>query len=93
MEPDTDALVKRIDYILDPAASAAERMQRRSHLTNHDLRRLQSQAAEIAALRVRLGRIQRLAERCASLPDADGLRRAYRDIDVMSRLSPKDTDR
>ena len=31
-------LIKRIEYILDPSASAKERSGRRMHLTNHDLR-------------------------------------------------------
>ena len=31
-------LIARIEYILDPSASAKERTHRRSHLTNHDLR-------------------------------------------------------
>lgn len=31
-------LIARIEYILDPAASASERSHRRMHLTNHDLR-------------------------------------------------------
>jgi hypothetical protein len=34
-----------------------------------------------------LKRIQRLAERCDNLPDTDGLRRAYRDIDAMARVA------
>lgn len=33
-----DALIARIEYIMDPSASAAERLARRAHLTNHDLR-------------------------------------------------------
>lgn len=33
-----DDLICRVEYILDPSASASERTHRRSHLTNHDLR-------------------------------------------------------
>lgn len=31
-------LIARVEYLLDPTASAPVRLQRRAHLTNHDLR-------------------------------------------------------
>lgn len=34
-----------------------------------------------------LVRIQSLAAKCEHLPDTDGLRRAYRDIDVIARVA------
>ena len=34
-----------------------------------------------------LKRIQRLSDRCGALPDTEGLRRAYRDIDVAARVA------
>ncbi len=39
---DNDALVQRVEYILDMTASAKERMHRRMHLTNHDLRTIRA---------------------------------------------------
>jgi hypothetical protein len=35
---DNAALIRRVEYILDPSASAKQRLERRAHLTNHDLR-------------------------------------------------------
>lgn len=32
----TSELIARIQYIIDPTASAKDRLHRRSHLTNHD---------------------------------------------------------
>lgn len=42
---DRKELIKRVEYILDPTATAGQRLSRRAHLTNHDLR------AILAALR------------------------------------------
>lgn len=42
---------------------------------------------DVAALVEAVKRIQRLADRCSNLPDTDGLRRAYRDIDVMAQAA------
>lgn len=42
-----EALIRRIEYILDPTASAAERTSRRAHLTNHDLRTILSRLADV----------------------------------------------
>ena len=49
--------------------------------------RITHQDAVIAGLVEALERIGSLADRCGILPDTDGLRRAYRDIDVMSRVA------
>ena len=49
--------------------------------------RITQQDAVIAGLVEALERIGSLADRCGILPDTDGLRRAYRDIDVMSRVA------
>ena len=58
-------------------------------LRNDAMRIIEQQAAEIARKDAALQRIQSLAERCETLPDTDGFRRAYRDIDVMARAALK----
>lgn len=44
-------LIARIDYILDPSASATERAGRRAHLTNHDLRTCRAALAACQPMR------------------------------------------
>lgn len=44
-------------------------------------------AQNVVALEETLQRIQRIAERCGDLPDTEGLRRAYRDIDSVARAA------
>ena len=48
---------------------------------------LAAKDAEIKRLREALERIQRISERCEFLPDTDGLRGAYRHVDVISRTA------
>lgn len=49
--------------------------------------RIATLEAQLAEARKALSRIQSLADRCDDLPDTDGLRRTYRDIDTMARAT------